>query len=482
MNPTELILKNFEKVSSVPRGTKFEAGIRNWLISWAAEHNCTSKTDTAGNLVIYVPASAGYEDRPTLILQGHMAMVWQKTLESTHDFTKDPIQLIRDGDWIRANGTTLGADNGTGIALMMSIVEDETVKHPPLELLLTVEEELGVVGADHLDPALLSGKTLINVDSETEGVFTVGCAGGGSVNITLPVTWNVQKQDEVIFELKVSGLQGGHSGEDINKFRTNANKLIARLLDEIQRNVPIRLSILKGGTARNAIPRDAEAVFVCPSDKAEFCKEVFFALQSTVQSELAKTESGLVLSQNEINSKSIRAISQAETQAAIRLLTALPHGVSSMSAEMPAFVETSNNIGVMELMEDGMSIISNHRSSVFSRLEEITRRVETVAWLAGAKTEKTKMFPPWQPNMESSLLKKCVETYRSIKEEDPKVELTHGGLECGIISDRCGGLDTISMGPTIKDLHSPDERLFIPSLVNTWEFLKKLLTVNFIIS
>ena len=475
MNPTELILKNFEKVSSVPRGTKYEAGIRIWLIAWAAEHNCTSKTDAIGNLVIYVPASEWYEDHPALILQGHMDMVWQKTNESMHDFEHDPIQLIRDGDWIRANGTTLGADNGIGIALMMSIVEDESVKHPPLELLLTVEEEMGLVGADNLDPSLLSGKTLINVDSETEGVFTVGCAGGGSVNITLPVTWEVQNKDEVAFELKVGGLQGGHSGEDINKFRTNANKLIARLLDEIQRNTPIRLSSLKGGTARNAIPRDAEAVFVCAKEHMALCKEKFSAIQATFQSELAKTETGLVLTLNEINSKSIRAISQAETQAAIRLLIALPHGVSSMSAEMPVFVETSNNIGVMELKEEGLFIVSNHRSSVFSRLEEITRRVETVSWLAGAKTERTKMFPPWQPNMESPLLKKCIDTYRSIKEEDPKVELTHGGLECGVISDRCGGLDTISMGPTIKDLHSPDERLYVPSLAGTWEFLKTLL-------
>jgi dipeptidase D len=480
MNPTELILKNFEKVSSVPRGSKNETAIRNWLIEWAAEHNCTSKTDAAGNLVIYVPANQGYEDRPTLILQGHMDMVCQKTPESTHDFTKDPIQLIRDGDWIRANGTTLGADNGIGIALMMSLVEDESVKHPPLELLLTVEEEMGLTGADNLDPSLLSGKTLINVDSETEGVFTVGCAGGGSVNITLPVAWDSQKQNEVAFVLKVSGLQGGHSGEDINKFRTNANKLIARMLDFIQRDVEIRLSALKGGTARNAIPRDAEAVFVCAKNNGALCKEKFSAIQATVQSELNKTETGLVLTLNEINSEPVRVISPAETQAAIRLLMALPHGVSSMSAKVPAFVETSNNIGVMELREDGLSIISNHRSAVFSRLEEITRRVETVAWLAGAKTERTKMFPPWQPNMESTLLKKCVETYRSVVEEDPKIELTHGGLECGIISDHCGGLDTISMGPTIKDLHSPEERLYVPSLVNTWEFLKTLLTVNFI--
>jgi dipeptidase D len=293
--------------------------------------------------------------------------------------------------------------------------------------------------------------------------------------MTLPVTWELQKQDEVAFELKVGGLQGGHSGEDINKFRTNANKLIARLLDEIQRNVPIRLSILKGGTARNAIPREAEAVFVCPNDKAGFCEEVFSTLRATVQSELAKTEAGLALTLNEVSGNLIRAISLAETQAASRLLMALPHGVSAMSADLPGFVETSNNIGVMELKEDGLYIVSNHRSSVFSRLEEITRRVETVAWLAGAKTERTKMFPPWQPNMESPLLKKCVETYRSIVEEDPKIEITHGGLECGIISDHCGGLDAISIGPTIKDLHSPDERLYVLSLPGTWEFLKNVL-------
>jgi len=475
MNPTKLILKNFEKVSSIPRGSKNEAAIRNWLIDWAAEYNRTSKTDAAGNLVIYVPASVGYEDRPTLILQGHMDMVCQKTNDSKHDFTKDPIQLIHDGDWIRANGTTLGADNGIGIALMMSLVEDESVKHPRLELLLTVEEESGLVGADTLDPALLTGKMLINVDSETEGVFTVGCAGGGNVYMTLPVTWDLQKQNEVAFELKVRGLQGGHSGEDINKFRTNANKLIARVLDFIQRDMEIRLSTLKGGTARNAIPRDAEAVFVCGKDKVELCKEKFSAIQATVKNELATTETGLVLTLNEISGESLRTVSPAETQAAIRLLMALPHGVTSMFADMPAFVETSNNIGVMELKEDGLSVVSTNRSAVFSRLEEITRRVETVAWLAGAKAERTKMFPPWQPNMESPLLKKCVDTYRSIKEEEPKVELTHGGLECGIISDRCGGLDTISMGPTIKDLHSPEERLYVPSLAATWDFLKKLM-------
>jgi dipeptidase D len=475
MNPTELILEKFEQISSIPRGTKFEAGIRQWLIGWGAARSLKSRTDAAGNLVICVPASIGYENYPTLILQGHMDMVWQKTPESKHNFEQDPIELIRDGDWIKANGTTLGADNGIGMALMLALVEDESVQHPPLELLFTVEEEMGVVGADNLDPALLSGKTLINVDSETEGVFTVGCAGGGTVIITLPVSWSEKSADEVALEIKVGGLQGGHSGEDINKFRGNANKILARILDVIQQETQIRLSALKGGTARNAIPREAAAAILCPQEKLDEVRTSFGVVLEALRGEFQVNEQGLSIALNPLDGQDIRAVHPDETKRMIEMLIALPHGVSSMSADMPIFVETSNNIGMVELAEGGCVIVSNHRSSVPSRLEEITRRVEIIAKLSGAKTERTTMFPPWKPNMDSALLKKCVETYREVAGAEPKIELTHGGLECGIISDRCGGLDTISMGPTIRDLHSPDERLFIPSLIKVWEFIKTLL-------
>lgn len=475
MNPTDLILKNFEKVSSIPRGTKFEAGIRQWLMDWAAARNYQSKMDAAGNLVISVPASPGHESNETTILQGHLDMVWQKTSTSTHDFEKDPIRLVRDGDWIKADGTTLGADNGIGIALMMSLVEDETVQHPPLELLLTVEEEIGLAGALNLDPSLITGKTLINLDSENEGVFTVGCAGGGSVYITLPVTWGMQTRDEIAFNLKVDGLQGGHSGEDINKHRANANKLIARILNYIQRDVPIRLAGLKGGTARNAIPRDAEAVFVCPKENTEALNQKFHAIVRDIRAEYAINEQDLSITLTQKNGESVRAISREKTQTGLRLLVSLPYGVSAMSADMPGFVETSNNIGIIELSDECLLLVSSQRSSVLSRLEEIIERVESLAWLAGATTERTTVVPPWQPDMESSLLKKCVETYEKVMGSKPKVELTHGGLECGIISRRCGGLNTISLGPTIQNLHSPDERLYVPSLQRVWMFLSALL-------
>lgn len=476
MKPTEHILQNFQMISSIPRGTKNEAGIRKWLIDWATANRFESKTDAPGNLVIHVPASPGRESEATVVLQGHMDMVCQKTPESTHDFTRDPIKVIRDGDWIRADGTTLGADNGIAIALMMAIAENEHGSHPALELLLTVEEEVGVVGADNLDPAMISGKTLINLDSEDEGIFTVGCAGGGSLFITLPVTWTAQTVDEAAFEMKVGGLKGGHSGGDINKHRANANKLTARVLEFIQRHVPIRLSTLKGGTARNAIPRDAEASFVCAKGQAALCRDLFNEIVKTIQAEHTHTEPDAFITLKDLNGQPLHAIGESETLTAIRLLLSLPNGVSAMSAEVPGFIETSNNIGIVELKQEGVYIVSNHRSSVLSRLEEITRRVESLAWMAGAKTERNKINPPWQPNMDSQILKKCVQTYESLTGKAPQVELTHGGLECGIISDRCGGLDCISFGPTIINPHSPDERLHVPSLTGTWELLKAVLS------
>ena len=477
LQPIDLILARFEQISAIPRGSKTEAAIRAWLVDWASSRGYTSRADEVGNLVIYVPASTGYEDRPTLILQGHLDMVWQKTPDSDHDFTRDPIRPVRDGDWLKADRTTLGADNGIAIAIAIALSETESVLHPPLELLFTVEEEFGVVGADYLDASLLTGKTLINLDSEEEGVFTVGCAGGGSIYMTLPVHWSSVSSDEIIFELKVSGLQGGHSGGDINKQRGNANKLIARVLDFIQRDVPIRLSALKGGTARNAIPRDAEATLVCPKEMSALLREKVSTIAQVIRSEHERTEQGLSITLAEKNERPATAIDLSETVTAIRLLVSLPQGVAAMSAEISGFVETSNNIGILELKADGLLVVSNHRSSILSRLEEITARVEALAWLAGANTEATKIFPPWQANMASALLGKCRQKYEALFGAPPKIELSHGGLECGTISDRCGGLDTLSMGPTVENPHSPDERLYIPSLPKMWDFLVALLAM-----
>lgn len=475
MSATDRILSHFEKLSAIPRGTKNETAIRQWLIDWATSRGLTSKTDEIGNLVILLPASTGRENAPVTILQGHLDMVCQKTPDSNHDFARDPIRIIRDGDWLKADKTTLGADNGIAIAIGMALAEDVNVSHPRLELLFTVEEELGITGADNLNPGLISGKTLVNLDSEEDGVFTVGCAGGGSTYITLPVRWSEISKSDKAFEIKVGGLQGGHSGVDINEHRGNANKILARVLDEIQRSLPIRLVSFKGGTARNVIPRDAEAMFVCPEGMAALCRDVTHGFEEIVKAEFANIEQKLIIELTKVPTENKSAIGNDETRKAIQLIMALPNGVAEMSAEMDGFIETSNNIGVLELLEDGLHITSNQRSSVLSRLEEMTRRTEALAVLAGAQVTRTKITPPWQPNMNSALLKKCVEVYKSLYAQQPNVQLSHGGLECGVISDRCNGMDTISLGPTIRNPHSPDEMLYVPSLSRTWNFLTALL-------
>ena len=475
MKPLDLILERFEQISAVPRGSYNEAGLRAWLQNWADQHAFLHQADAAGNLVIRVPATPGFENHPALILQGHMDMVCEKTPDSPHDFTHDPIRLIREGDWIHADHTTLGADNGIGVALMLALVESDEIEHPALELLLTVAEETGLVGASALDPALVTAKTLINLDSEKVGEFTIGCAGGGTVNISLPVAWSAVSSAETAFELSINGLLGGHSGEDINSHRTNANKLLGRFLEAIQRKADIRLAVLKGGSARNAIPRSAVAVFVCPQNQADLCKDVFATLLADVSAEQLTFEPAMTITLGQPETLPQRALGRAETAAGIRLLVSLPDGVAAMSADMPGFVETSNNIGVIELTEQSLEISSSQRSAVLSRLLELIERVEALAWLAGAKTERVSMYAPWQPNMASHLLKKTVEVYQNVSGQKPEVMMTHGGLECGIISERCGGLDSISMGPALENLHSPDERLFVPSLEPTWEFLKVLL-------
>ncbi len=476
MNTIDKVLERFEQISSVPRGTKREQKISEWLQAWAKEHDFSSKTDSTGNLVIYVPASAGTENAPTIILQGHMDMVCEKTPDSNHDFTRDPIRLIRDGDWLKADRTTLGADNGIAIALALALVEDEHASHPPLELLFTVEEEIGIGGAGGLDPSLLSGKTMINLDSEEEGSFIVGCAGGKTTFITLPLSKKeTLPSEQVVLHLSIGGLQGGHSGVDIHKHRANANKILARALDRIVQDIPIHLIALKGGTARNAIAREAEVVFACPKESSDTCRERLAVFEKEVRVEFAKSDAGLTLSLESAVGEKEAVLNPKDSMKIIQFLMALPHGVMYMSASVEGFVETSTNLAVLNLQEDGLHITTLQRSNTMSRLDEIDQRLEAIAGLAGAEIRFTEGYPAWQPNMASPLLKKTVKVYEALFKQKPEVGIIHAGLECGVISDRCGGLDIISLGPTIKGAHSPDERLYLPSVERVWSLLVELL-------
>lgn len=474
MEPLDRILERFEQLSGVPRGTRYEAGIRQWLQQWAGTQGLASRVDAVGNLLIQIPASPGYEVQPTVVLQGHMDMVWQKIPNSAHDFTRDPIRILRNGEWLTADGTTLGADNGIAIALMMALAEETGLPHPALELLLTVEEELGATGAKEIDPGLLSGRFLINLDSEEEGVFTIGCAGGWTLYITLPAAWAPPEAGWETLRLKVDGLRGGHSGGDINAHRGNANKLLGRALACVEAEIPVRLAVLKGGTVRNAIPREAEAVFAVPPGKRAPCRERLNAFEAEIKPEYAGTDEGLHFMLEEAASPA-SLVTRSDARQMIRLLCALPNGLTEMSILQPGLVQTSNNIGIMELNEEGLNIVSNHRSQIGSCLDEIMLRVESIAQLSGAHTRRNDRTSPWEPRPGSRLLAICRDVYEREFGAPPKVESTHGGLECGLLNARFEGLDCISMGPTILNPHSPDERLQIPSVERTWKLLAALL-------
>jgi dipeptidase D len=473
MTTDSYTLELFGQISAVPRGSQQEEKIRQWLIDWAAGQGLAYRTDAAGNLAIYVPAGRDYEDRSPIILQSHMDMVCQKNPDSTHDFTHDPIELVQDGDWLRANGTTLGADNGIGMALSLAMAAEPA--RPALELLFTVAEEIGVIGAGQLDVSLITGKTLINLDSEEEGAFTIGCAGGAATDITVPLVWEKPAPTCTAFDLKIGGLLGGHSGEDIQLPRANAIKLVARVLNFLQRALPVHLTDFKGGTARNAIPREAQAGFVCPTAEAARCRVLFEQIAQSIQEEYGPVETGMWLALEEQAALPERVAGLAGSRRALNMVTALPNGVSAFSAEIPGFVETSNNIGVIEMKEQGLEVVSNARSSVLSRLEEITQRTEALAALADAEVDPGSVFHPWQPDLASPLLERCKRVYTAVFSQQPAIRLTHGGLECGLISQLCGGLDTLSLGATIEQLHSPGEQLYVPSVERLRVFLAALL-------
>ncbi|UCD79121.1 MAG: aminoacyl-histidine dipeptidase [Desulfobacterales bacterium] len=471
------ILDYFGQINAIPRCSKNEAQIGLWLEQWAATRQFSVRKDAAGNLLIKVPPTAGYENEPVIVIQGHMDMVCEKSPDSRHDFSKDPIQHIIDGDWLRADNTTLGADNGIAIALALAIAGDDDVAHPPLELLFTVDEETGLNGAKKLEPGFIEGRVLLNVDSETEGVFTVGCAGGRHTHISRKLALTKVAEDSQFFNLKISGLHGGHSGIDIIKQRACANKILARTLHRLSSACDIRLISIKGGTAHNAIARDAEAVFACDAAKSRGLAEMITEFEDIVRSEYKGIEPELAISLSPKDSTAAKkiALGAAESRAAAHLLLCLPHGVMGMSTVFKNLVETSNNLATVEIKDGALQILTSQRSLTASRLDEATAAVTAAALLAGADAESRGEYPPWTPNMQSELLKRCQEIYERVFNQQARVESIHAGLECAIIGDKYPGMDMISFGPDLRDPHSPSEGLFIPSLAKVWQFMVALL-------
>lgn len=474
---TEDILKWFEEISRIPRCSKKEDKIVNYLIEWSKGNGFEYKIDSVQNIVIKVPATPGKEDSPTVVIQGHMDMVCEKTPDSDHDFTKDPIKLVYEGEWLTADRTTLGADNGIAIAMAMAAALDKDLVHPPMELLFTVDEETGLTGANALAPGFIDGKLLINVDSEDEGVFTVGCAGGINTDLSLPVDLENIPSGFKIFKLKAGGMKGGHSGIDIALGKANAIKVLARTIDSIVKDgFEIHLADIKGGSAHNAIPRDAEADLLIKDGDLDKIKGVVNDNEQTIKFEFSLTDPDLEIKLISVDGHSAStSVNSAGIKRICDFILAIPHGVSAMSPDIDDLVETSNNLANIKLEDGKVMILTSQRSSLVSRLDALTNSIEAVARLAGGEGKSSDGYPPWEPNLDSPLLDTSVKLYEKMYSKKPVVEVIHAGLECGIIGDKNPGMDMISIGPTLKYPHSPDEKIHVGTVGMVWDFMTELL-------
>ncbi len=470
----ETLWKRFYEISQVPRPSKKEEKIREHLRNLFKKLNTDFKEDKTGNLVASIPASAGYEKAHTVILQGHVDMVCEKNKTTRHDFDKDPIKLKREDGWIKADGTTLGGDNGLGVAAALSIITDKESIHGPIEILLTVDEETGLTGANNLEHGLITGKILLNLDSEEEGTFYVGCAGGmdtvGSFKIE---TENLPEGFEA-YNLMVTGLKGGHSGLDIIAGRANAIKIFGRTLNELDSKKYFVASI-NGGSKRNAIPREAEAtLFVNPNDAA-VSENIIRNFQSKVNNEFKISDSGLKLEFEKIDSGLKKGFSKSLSNKIVETLLALPHGVISMSQDIPDLVETSTNVATIFTEENFIRIGTSHRSSVESAKKYFADSVAATFKLAGAEVKHGDGYPGWKPDLDSKILNISKNVYKSMFNKEPEIKAIHAGLECGILGDKNPGLDMVSFGPTIVGAHSPDEKVNIKSVENFYSLLKAIL-------
>jgi dipeptidase D len=471
----KVVWKYFDRIRQIPHGSRNEAALAAAVVKWAEAAGCPVTRDATGNVLVRVAASRGCEKAPIVVLQGHLDMVCEKNSDKTFDFEKDPIVLVRDGDWIRADGTTLGADNGIGASIALSLMEDKTAKHGPLELLFTVDEETGLNGANGLEPGFLEGKLFVNLDSEEAGVFYVGCAGGRDTSIRLPISRAPIQKGSVAYRVDVKGLRGGHSGLDIVLNRGNAIRLVARTLAAAPNAAQVRLAAIEGGDKHNAIPREAWATVVIPADAAAAFERVCAEQLAGFRTEFASAEPELALTAVREAQAPADAMDDASTRTAIGLLLALPHGVLAMSRDLPGLVETSSNVARVRTEAGAVALLTSSRSSNGSALNAVVGQIASICGLAGAAAEPNKGYPGWQPNMESRLLAVARKVWAEEAGAEPQITAIHAGLECGIIGEKYPGMDMLSFGPTIRWPHSPAECVSIESVGKVAEFTRALL-------
>jgi len=469
----QALWRHFDQILTIPRGSGAEEAARRYVLDVAARGGYAADCDAVGNVVVRKPAPAGSAHAAAVILQSHLDMVQERRAGTTHDFARDPLIPRRDGEYLYATDTTLGADNGIGIGAMLAVLEADDLEHPPLELVFTVDEERGLAGAAGLDAGLLTGRRLLNLDSEEEDILYIGCAGGGDSVLTLP-TRREPAPSGTALRCTVGGLRGGHSGADIHLQRGNAIRMLVRALQAAAAVAPVRIAQLGGGGARNAIPRDAEAVIVAPADRMNAVTKALTAEFDRARQELKATDPDAKL---EVATTAAPSDVWAEDLSAtvIRLLLGLPHGVLGMSMDLPGLVETSTNLAVISERGDRVTIETLQRSSVASALAAARAQVRAIAELAGAAVEQPPAYPGWQPNPASPLLALVQEVYAARTGHPAEVRAIHAGLECGLIGERVPGLDMVSLGPLIEHAHSPDERVHIPSVERFYDLLCAIL-------
>jgi dipeptidase D len=467
------IWTQFEALAAIPRPSKHEERAAAYVMEQAKRRGREARRDGAGNVLVRVPATRGREKAPPVVLQGHLDMVCEKNRDVAHDFMKDPIRPRIAGEYVTATGTTLGADNGIGVAAALAVLASDDLDHGPLELLFTVDEETGLTGASRLEPGFVTGRRMLNLDSEDDGVLYIGCAGGRDSNLTVVLNRAKPPARAVPVSVSVEGLRGGHSGVNIHENRGNALKLLARVLLAAEELRPALVS-LEGGDKHNAIPREATAL-VWVTNPARLV-EIAARMVEGFRTELEGTDDGVrVVVENAAPGDEGGALESADHARLVRLLGALPHGVLAMSGVIPGMVETSNNLAVARLSGKEARIVTSSRSSVASSLEGVLQQVRAAALLAGADVETTDGYPGWKPNPKSPLLESARQVHKKLRGNDPQVTAIHAGLECGIIGQRIPGMDMISFGPQIEGAHSPEERVRIPSVAAFWEYLRAFL-------
>ncbi|WP_411679929.1 aminoacyl-histidine dipeptidase [Clostridium thailandense] len=475
LKPVELF-RYFEELSQIPRGSGNEKEVSDYLVSFAKEHNLEVIQDEALNVIIKKKATAGYENSPSIAIQGHMDMVCEKEADVEHDFTKEPLKLRIVDDAVYATGTTLGADNGIAVAMGLAILASNEIAHPAIELVCTTSEETGMDGATALDPKNVDSRILINIDSEEEGKFLVSCAGGLTAKTMIPVTTVESEKDFSTYSLKIKGLKGGHSGMEIDKGRANSNKLMGRILKELTSTVEFRMASINGGSKHNAIPREAEVILLTkPENKAKIQKKLA-ELEETLKTEFRTSDSGIKIEFTEAAAVVNKVFSMQTQNSIINYLYLLLDGVNSMSMDIKGLVESSLNLGVVTTKDNGVEFITSVRSSVRSLKMELYNRIVALAELLGGSVSQEAGYPEWAYNPNSKIRTIFQETFRKIYGKDAEIDAIHAGLECGLFGEKFNGeMDMISFGPNLYDVHTPNEHMIISSVQRSWELLVEAL-------